>query len=130
MNNIIKTLPQLQDAIASTYIYSVIIGVVMVLLLVIIANMIPWESGACDNSGSKRRSVFWTLIVVALVVPSVLDFLMFFGKISVPQFKSSYMMHMGLAALLCAVVYGLISFIIIRMQKKNTKLASIVPKKD
>lgn len=40
------------------------------------------------------------------------------------------MMHMGIAGFVSAAVYGIISFIIIRTQKKNTKLASIFPKKD
>lgn len=130
MNSIIKTLPQLQDAIANTYIYSVIIGIVFVLILVIIANMIPWQSGPRDNSGSTRRSVFWILVVIAIISPLALNFFMHYQNISVPQFKSNYMMHMGLGALAAGTIYFVISFIIIRMQNKSTKLASIFPKKD
>ncbi|WP_300725957.1 hypothetical protein [uncultured Bacteroides sp.] len=130
MNTAIKTIGQLKDAEMSAYIYSIIVAVVFVLLLVIIANMISWKPGAKDNSGETRRKFFWILLALALIAPVVLNFVVFYQKITVAHFQSEFMMHMGIAGILSAVLYGVISFVIIRTQKRKTKLASIFPKKD
>ncbi|MDE5657366.1 MAG: hypothetical protein K2I19_09885 [Muribaculaceae bacterium] len=127
-NELIKTPAQLGSAITSTYIYSLIIAVVMVLIMVIVANMIPWEPGRRDNSGSKRRVAFFVLMVLTLVAPVIVNYFMFFNKISTPAFRSDYMMHMGLAGVAAAVVYFIIGFVLVKMQSKKTKLESIFPK--
>lgn len=130
MNTAIKTISQLKDAEVNAYIYSIIIAVVFVLLLVIVANMISWKPGAKDNSGETRRTFFWVFLALSLISSVVINFFIFYKEIAVAQFKSEFMVHMGIAGFLSALVYGLISFVIIRIQKKNTKLASIFPKKD
>lgn len=130
MNTVIKTISQLKDAEVNAYIYSVIIAVVFILLLIIVANMISWKPGAKDNSGETRRTFFWLFLALSLIASVVVNFFVFYQEIAVAHFKSEFMMHMGIAGFVSAAVYGIISFIIIRTQKKNTKLASIFPKKD
>lgn len=129
-NELIKTPAQLGSAITSTYIYSIIIAIVLVLVMVIIANIIPWEPGRRDNSGAKRRVAFFVLMVVALAAPVIVNYFMFFNKISTPAFRSDYMMHMGIAAAVSALVYFIIGFALVKMQSKKTKLESIFPKKN
>lgn len=129
-NELIKTPAQLGSAIASTYIYSAIIAFIVVLIMVLVANMIPWEPGRRDNSGAKRRVAFFLLMVVALAAPVLVNYMMFFNKILTPAFRSDYMMHMGIAAVVSALIYFVIGFVLIKIQSKKTKLESIFPKKN
>lgn len=41
------------------------------------------------------------------------------------QFVSEYIMHMIGAAIVGVVIYGIVTFIICKIQKKDTKLASM-----
>ncbi len=129
LSDLIKTPAQLSSAITSTYIYSIIIAVILVLVLIIVANMIPWQPGRIDNSGTKRRAAFFSILAVALAAPAIVNYFMFFNKIMTPAFRSDYMMHMGIAAVVSALVYFIISFIIIKAQTRRTKLESIFPKR-
>ncbi|MDE6097849.1 MAG: hypothetical protein K2G24_03080, partial [Muribaculaceae bacterium] len=97
---------------------------------VIVANLIPWEPGRRDNSGAKRRVAFFVLLVVALAAPVLVNYFMFFNKIATPAFRSDYMMHMGIAGVVAAVLYFVIGFVLVKMQSRKTKLESIFPKKN
>lgn len=130
MNSTIKTIAQLQEAITSTYIYGVVLSILFVLLLIIVANMIQWQPGKFDKSGGKRRSAFFVLLALSLITPLAVNYFLFYSNISVAQFRSSYMMHMGIAAIATAVLYFVISFVLIKMQKRDSKLASIFPKQN
>lgn len=129
MNDLIKTSGQLNEAIATTYIYGVILAVAFVLIMILAANMISWQPGKFDTSGSKRRVAFFVVLALALICPIIVDYFLFYGKITVANFRNTYMMHMGISAAITAVLYFLIGFILIRLQKNDTKLASIFPKK-
>lgn len=126
----IKTAPALQQAIASTYIYDAIIAVVFVLVLVIVANLIKCQPGKVDRSGMTRRVWFFILGALALVTSLVFDYFVFASSIQVPAFLGKYFTHMALASVVSAVVYYLISFVIVYASRIGTKMQSIFPKKD
>ncbi len=125
MNTTIANAIQLHQAEFSTYLTDAIIGVGFMILMLIVANLIAWQPGAHDNSPAKRRLWFWILGACTLVTNLGVDFLVWMRHIKRAQFVSEYTMHMILAAIVGVVVYGLITFLICKMQKKDTKLASI-----
>ena len=68
----IKTAPELSQAITSTYLINVVIAIVFVLIMVLAVNLIKYQTGKKDNSGSKRRVCFFIIMVVVLIACLVL----------------------------------------------------------
>ncbi|MFI3296774.1 MAG: hypothetical protein R3Y59_03985 [bacterium] len=125
----IKTQPQLQEAILSTYLYDAIIAVVFILLLVLIISLIPWQGGKVDNSGKKRRMWFYILLVATLFTTAIFNYFGFMSNIMVGAFKSDYMLTLILGSLMASAIYFIVLFAIIKTRKNKTKLSSIFPKK-
>ncbi len=124
----IKTAPQLKEAIISTYLYDLVIAVIFIALLVLIAWLIPWQGGKHDTSGRTRKVWYIVLGVINLLGSIAFNFFAFYKKIGVPNFRSDYMLHMVLAAILGTVIYYGVLWLIIKIQKnsgKVTKLSSI-----
>ena len=126
----IRTAPELSQAITSTYLYDIVIAVVMVLLMVLVANLIPWQSGKKDMSGRTRRVWFFVLMVVALLSCLAFDFFAWFKHIAVPAFASKYTLAMIIASIVATVFYFGLGFLLVKMARIGTKLQSIFPKKD
>lgn len=126
----IKTAPELSQAITSTYLINIVIAIVFVLIMVLAVNLIKYQTGKKDNSGSKRRVCFFVIMVVSLIVCLVFNYFAFFNQISVAAFATKYTMHMVAAAIVSAVIYFGIGFMLVKMARIGTKLQSIFPKKD
>ena len=121
----IGTAAQLHQAETVTYMTDAIVGIAFVVLILIVANLIAWKPGAHDNSPAKRRLWFWILGVAALFTSLGIDYFTWMTRINKAQFVSEYTIHMIGAAVVGVLVYGLITFIICKLQKKDTKLASM-----
>ena len=130
LNAAIKTPADLTAATVSSYVYAAIIAVVCVLLMIVIANAIPSETGARDNSGKARRIWFFLIMVIALIVPFIVDYFIYLRPTTAMNFINKYMMQMCISAVFSAVLYFVIGFAISKMQSTKNKLASIFPKKD
>ena len=128
MNNAISTPALLESAIQSTYLYSAIAGIVVVLLMIVCVNMVAWQPGRVDNSGNTRRVICYLMGVVALLAPIIMSYFLFMERINKPAFADRYRTHMLLGGMLALVVYVGISLIVISMQSKKTKLYSIFPR--
>ena len=124
-SNAIDTAVKLHSAETATYMTDAIIGVVFIILILIVANLIAWQPGAHDQSPAKRRLWFWILGAATLVVNLGVNYTMWMRHISKAQFVSEYTTHMIVAALVGVVIYAVVTFGICKMQKKDTKLASI-----
>ena len=130
LNAAIKTPADLTAATVSSYVYAAIIAVVCVLLMIVIANAIPSETGARDNSGKTRRIWFFLIMVIALIAPFIVDYFIYLKPTTAINFINKYMMQMCISAVFSAVLYFVIGFAISKMQSTKNKLASIFPKKD
>lgn len=128
--SIIKTAPALQQAILSTYIYDVVISVALVLIMVLVVNMVKFQSSKIDRSGITRRIWFLAIGVFTMLANIAFDFIVFMRGIAVPAFVGKYMTHMVVAALAGVTVYFIIGFILIYTAPIGSKLQSIFPKKD
>ena len=131
MFQMIKTMPQLKEAILSTYLYDLVIAIIFIVLLVVVASLIPWQGGKSDSSGRTRRVWYIVLGILNLVGTILFNFFAFCKKIGVPNFRSDYMLHMVLGAILFTVLYYGLLWLIIKIQKnsgKVTKLNSIASK--
>ena len=51
----ITTAAQLHQAETATYLTDAVIGIAFIVLFLIVANLIPKESGSYDSSPAKRR---------------------------------------------------------------------------
>ncbi len=121
----IDTVAKLHSAEMATYLTDAVIAVAFIVLIIIVANLIAWQPGAHDPSPAKRKTWFWSLGVASLFTCLAVDYLTWMRHITKAQFTSEYIMHMMIAAILCAVIYGVVTFIICKLQKKDTKLASM-----
>lgn len=128
--SLIKTAPALQQAILSTYIYDVVISVVLVLVMVLAVNMVKFQSSKTDSSGVTRRIWFFVIGVFSILTSLAFDYFVYMSGIAVPAFVGKYLTHMILASLTGAAVYFIISVILIYMAPIGSKLQSIFPKKD
>lgn len=125
MTTKITTMAQLHQAETATYMTDAIVGIAFIVLILIIANLIAWQPGAHDGSPAKRRMWFWILAVAALFTSLGIDYYTWMTRIEKAQFVSEYTIHMIAAAVIGVVVYGLVTFVICKLQKKDTKLASM-----
>ena len=121
----IKTAAELSQAITSTYLTDIIIGVVFFIIIIIVANAISWQPGRYDPSPRKRRLWFWILGAVTLLVGLGVNYFMWMRHIEKARLASDYTMHMILGAVAAVAVYGIATFIVCKLQKKDTKLASM-----
>ena len=121
----ITTAVQLHQAETSTYLTDALIGVGFIVLFLIVANAIQWQPGGNDPSPAKRRLGFWIRGVATLAAGVATNYFVWMRHIVKPQFVSEYTTHMIVAAVVGTVVYALITFGICKIQKKDTKLASV-----
>lgn len=121
----ITTAAQLHQAETATYMTDAIIGVAFIVLILIVANMISWQPGAHDPSPSKRRLWYFILGAAALFTNLGVNYYMWMRHISKAQFVSEYTIHMIAAAVIGTIIYLCVTFCICKMQKKDTKLASL-----
>ena len=121
----ITTAAQLHQAETATYMTDAIVGIAFIIIALIVINMIAWQPGAHDSSPAKRRLWFWILAAASLFVSLGINYFTWMQHISKPQFVSEYTTHMILAAVVGTVVYIAVTFGICKMQKKDTKLASV-----
>lgn len=121
----ISSAAQLHQAELATYMTDAVVGVAFIILILIVANMISWQPGARDNSPAKRKRWFWILGAAALFTNLGIDYFTWLMRIGKAQFVSEYIVHMIAASVLGVVVYGVVTFVICKLQKKDTKLASM-----
>ena len=105
----ITTAAQLHSAETATYLTDAVIGVVFIVLILIVANM-TW---------------FWILGVATLFTNLAVDYFNWMRHITKAQFTSEYTIHMIAASVVGVLIYGIVTFAICKMQKKDTKLASM-----
>lgn len=125
MTQKIATAAQLHQAETATYMTDAIIGIAFIILILIVANLIAWQPGAHDNSPAKRKVWFWILGVCSLFTSLGVDYFTWMTRIDKAQFVSEYTIHMIGAAVVGALIYGIVTFVICKLQKKDTKLASM-----
>jgi len=101
------------------------VAVVAIILLVLIANMIPWQTGTRDTSGATRRTFWFILAAVALLVQGALSWFMFYGEITKKALKSDFFTHIFISAGAACLLYIIVTLIIIKTQSTRSKLASI-----
>lgn len=109
-----------QVSITSAYIWAIMIMVVSFLLAVVISNLIIFKP---NNPGTTTRRIwFWVFCVAGGVVGLLINLII--GKgITVPSIQSDYLMHSGIAAGVCVVVYILLGFVVSKLFP-NTKVGT------
>lgn len=121
----INTKTALTDALVSNYIMAGCVAVAAIILLVLIANMIPWQTGTKDTSGTTRRVVWFILAGATLMVQAALSWVMFYSDITKKALESQFFPHVFISAAAACAVYVIVTLIIIKTQSTRSKLASI-----
>lgn len=121
----IRTAAELHQAVKATYLTDVIIGVVFIIAIIVLANMISWQPGKYDTSPHKRRTWFWILGGITLFVCLGTNYFMWMRYIEKVKMVNDYTIHMILGSVMAVAIYGIVTFVLCKLQKKETKLASI-----
>lgn len=101
-----------QASMTSAYMLAVVVMAVFFLIAVVIANMVSYKP---NNPGTTTRRIwFWALCIATPIVGFLINYAIAAG-INVPNIKSDYLMHSGIAAGLCLVVYILAGIIISKL---------------
>lgn len=127
--NVIKTPADLKAATTATYMFDLIVVVAMVIILILVANMIPHEPGKVDRSGKKRKVAFFVIAALTLFTCLGLDFSLYLSKIQIAAYENRYLTTMAIASVLATVVFLAAGFILVKVSRKDSKLASIFPPK-
>ena len=130
MFRLIKSAPELSQAILSTYLYDIVIAVVFVVLMIVVANLIQWTPGKNERSGRVRRMFFFILMVFTLLACLAFDYFAWLRYIAVPAFAAKYTLAMGIASFVATISYLGLGFLVVKISRIGTKLQSIFPKKD
>ena len=115
--SIIKTAPELANAITATYLIDIAVAVAFFLVMLVVSSLINYDYGKTDNSGRKRRLFFFVLGAMTLFVSLGLNWALFFRNIGIAAFANK------------SIAYFIVSFITVKLAKRG-KLATIFPKKD
>ena len=125
----IGKVPELRSAMTASYLADAILALIFVLLLIIVANAIMYDRGRVDNSWKRRRIAFFAIGFATLLCSVALNYFLYFSKIIVPAFRTKYLTTLLLAAFVATLIYFVVSFVIIKISPKDSKLASIFPPK-
>ena len=106
----------------TTYMISIIVAGVMILIAAIIALAIQFEGGANPKDKSKRKIWFWVMAIINPIVYFLLGSLVLAPKADVDQIDyDDYMAIVPIATAVGFVVYIIIGFVLSKMFK-NGKL--------
>ena len=127
-SNAITTAAQLHQAETATYLTDAVIGIAFIVLFLIVANLIPKESGSYDSSPAKRRKCFYLFGILSLFVSLGVNYYMWMRHITKVQFVNEYTIHMIVSAFICLVIFGVVSYLICRTRNPHTKLWDVFNK--
>lgn len=126
MNTIIRTLPQVQQAQADTWVYGLIVTGVALLIAVVVSYLINWRSDRRDFL--TRRICF---IVIGLVLP--LSYWLYNMQVVVPKIQNVGFQNMfketNLYVLLASIGIYTVVGVVLMLCFRNSKLGSILGKK-
>lgn len=98
-----------QVSMTSAYMLAFVVMAVLFAVAVVASNLVLYKPG---NPGTTtRRILFWAMCVLAVVVGFGINFYIASG-VEVPNIKSDYLMHSGIAALASALVYIIVGFVV------------------
>ena len=96
----------------SAYVWALITVAIFFCIAILCANMIAYRPN--DPGTTKRRSTFWALGVVGVVVGFFINYY-FASKIDVPTLNASYTLNSCIAAGISLVVYIILGFALSKM---------------
>lgn len=126
MDIVIRTLPQIQQAQADTWVYGAIVAVIALAIATLIAFLINWRSNRKDYI--TRRIWF---IVIGIIAP--LGYWLYNMQVIVPKIHNAGFQNMfketNLYVLLASIVCYFAVGIFLMFCFRNSKLGSILGKK-
>lgn len=126
MNTVIRTLPQVQQAQASAWVYGAIAVILALAMAILVAFLVNWRS---DRKDYIIRRVWF--IVIGIVVPLgywLYNMLAVAATIQNVGFKNMFQ-ETNLYVLLASVVSYFVVGTLLMLAFRNTKLGSILGKK-
>lgn len=131
MFHLIKSGPELSQAISSTYLFDIAIAIVLICIMLIVVNLISWKGvNSKDVSGAQRRVWFFVFMVVTLVGSLAFNYFAWMKHIAVPAFVSKYTVAMIVASFAAMAVYFGVAFLVVKIARIGSKTQSIFPKRD
>lgn len=126
MDIVIRTLPQIQQAQADTWVYGAIVAVIALAIATLIAFLINWRS---DRKDYITRRIWF--IVIGIIAP--LGYWLYNMQVIVPKIHNAGFQNMfketNLYVLLASIVCYFAVGIFLMFCFRNSKLGSILGKK-
>lgn len=126
MDTVIRTLPQIQQAQADTWVYGAIVAVIALAIATLIAFLINWRS---DRKDYITRRIWF--IVIGIIAP--LGYWLYNMQVIVPKIHNAGFQNMfketNLYVLLASIVCYFAVGIFLMFCFRNSKLGSILGKK-
>lgn len=101
--------------VVSAYMIGFVTLAVFVLLAVVIANSISFETGVNPKDKQKRRVWFWLLAVLCPVVVMTVAYFAAYTSIRVPSRQTAYVTAMCVSSAASFVLYVVVGFVLSRM---------------
>lgn len=123
------TLKNLGGLITTNYILAIILAIVFIVLLYIIANAIPNESGENPKDPVKRRTWFIILAFICCTIFFLWNLLYVKTLIRGIPAVDKFLIQTGIATGVALIVYFITGIIVIKVSKRGSKINSIWPSK-
>jgi len=106
----------------NTYIVSVVVAALVIIIAAVVSNSIAYEGGAHPKDPGKRKLWFWVLSILSPILTYVLGaFVVAPDKNLDPMGYDEHMNSLPIAAIVALVIYVVIGFILSKAFK-NGKL--------
>ena len=105
----------MNTTVASAYMIGGIILVVFLLLAVLVANGISFETGINREDKKKRRTWFWVLAVLCPIAVMAVSYFAVYTGIRVPSRQTAYITAMGISSAAAFVLYVAIGYVLSKM---------------
>jgi len=105
----------------NTYIVSVVVAALVIIIAAVVSNSIAYEGGAHPKDPGKRKLWFWVLSILSPILTYVLGVMVAPDQIVDPMGHDEHMKSLPIAAIVALVIYMVIGFILSKAFK-NGKL--------
>jgi len=109
----------MNDQSFTAYILALVVTGLFLLLAVIIATSIKYQSGAHPRDKQKRRTWFWVLAVLTPIVIFATGYAFIYLDIKIPTLRDKFLSALSIATGAGFVVYIAICWVLSALNKKG-----------
>lgn len=113
------SLRNIDGLITNTYMFAVILGIVMLAVAILVASMIQFQSGANPKDRMKRKIWFWVLAILSPVIFYIYNLTLVMPNIKAGPAQNKFFMHSALSPVVAFAIFVLFGIVVSKMFKRK-----------